>query len=72
LPSYFNFSSSSQFAVQGFFNGALGSDGVTNLDGITSAGSVTANQPVGLRALYLQNPTNTSNPAFFAAKMRQP
>ena len=73
LPSYFNFSSSSTFVVQGFFNGSLGSDGVTNLDGITiNAGSVTANQPVGLRALYLQNATGTSNPAFFAAKMRQP
>ena len=73
LPSYFNFSSSSAFVVQGFFNGSLGSDGVTNLDGITTnAGSVTANQPVGLRALYLQNSTGTANPAFFAAKMRQP
>lgn len=73
LPSYFNFSSSSTFVVQGFFNGSLGSDGVTNLDGIaTNAGSVTANQPVGLRALYLQNPTSTANPAFFTAKMRQP
>lgn len=73
LPSYFNFSSSSQFAVQGFFNGSPGSAGVTNLDGITTnAQGVTANQPVGLRALYLQNQTNTSNPAFFVAKMRQP
>ena len=73
LPSYFNFSLSSAFVVQGFFNGSLGGDGVTNLDGITTnAGSVTANQRVGLRALYLQNTTNTANPAFFAAKMRQP
>ena len=73
LPSYFNASSSIAFAVQGFFNGSLGGDGVTNLDGITTnAGSVTANQPVGLRALYLQNTTNSSTQAFFAAKMRQP
>lgn len=73
LPAYFNFSSSSVFEVQGFFNGSLGSDGVTNLDGIaTNAGSVIANQPVGIRGLYLQNATGTSNPAFFAAKMRQP
>jgi len=27
---------------------------------------------VGLRVLYLQNPGNTANPAFFAAKIRQP
>jgi len=73
LPSYFNFSSSSAFAVQGFFNGSLGSGGVTNLEGIaTNAGNVTPGQAIGLRALYLQNTTNTSNPAFFAAKMRQP
>jgi hypothetical protein len=73
LPSYFNASSSSAFVVQGFFNGSLGGDGVTNLDGITTnAGSVTANQPVGLRALYLQNTTGTANFPFFAAKMRQP
>lgn len=72
LPSYFNVSTST-FLVQGFFNGSLGSDGVTNLDGITTnSGSVTANQPVGLRALYLQNSTGSANPAFFAAKMRQP
>ncbi|HEX8837922.1 MAG TPA: hypothetical protein VF748_13350 [Candidatus Acidoferrum sp.] len=73
LPSYFNASSGFAFVVQGFFNGSPGSDGVTNLDGIaTNAGSVTANQPVGLRALYLQNTTGSANPAFFAAKMRQP
>lgn len=73
LPSYFNPSPGFTFVVQGFFNGSLGSDGVTNLDGITTnAGSITANQPVGLRALYLQNATGSANPAFFAAKMRQP
>lgn len=75
LPSYFNFSSSSSsFTVQGFFNGPLGSDGVTNLDGIANnTGGVTANQqPVGLRALYLQNTGNSATTAFFAAKMRQP
>ena len=73
LPSYFNASSGFTFVVQGFFSGSLGSDGVTNLDGIaTNAGSATANQPVGLRVLYLQNTTGSANPAFFAAKMRQP
>lgn len=73
LPSYFSASSSFSFEVQGFFNGSLGGDGVTNLDGIaTNAASVTTNQPVGIRALYLQNTTGTSIPAFFAAKMRQP
>ena len=73
LPSYFNITSSSIVTVQGFFNGSLGGDGVTNLDGIvTNAGNVTINQPVGLRALYLQNTTNTATTPFFAAKIRQP
>ena len=73
LPSYFNITPSSILTVQGFFNGSLGSDGVTNLEGMTNnAGNATINQPVGLRALYLQNTGNTATTPFFAAKIRQP
>lgn len=73
LPSYFNITPSSILTVQGFFNGSLGSDGVTNLEGISNnAGNATINQPVGLRALYLQNTSNTATTPFFAAKIRQP
>ena len=73
LPTYFNITSSSILTVQGFFNGSLGSDGVTNLEGIANnAGNATINQPVGLRALYLQNTSNTATTPFFAAKIRQP
>jgi hypothetical protein len=73
LPSYFGISASSQEVVQAFLTGALGADGVTNLDGIANNTSgLTTSQPVGLRVLYLQNPGITASPAFFAAKVRQP
>jgi len=73
LPSYFNTTPSSILTVQGFFNGTLGGDGVTNLEGIANnAGNATINQPVGLRALYLQNTSNSATTPFFAAKIRQP
>jgi hypothetical protein len=72
LASYFGFSSTSQQVVQSFLSGALGTDGVTNLDGFAiNTSSLIINQPVGLRVLYLQNTGNTSNPTFFAAKIRQ-
>ncbi len=70
LPSYFNFGSSSQFVVQ-LFSGAQGTGGVTNFDGIASGTSVNNSRPVSLRALFIENPGNTANPAFFAAKVRQ-
>jgi len=70
--------------VQGFFNGTLGGDGVTNLEGIANnAGNATINQPVGLRALYLQTrataqqhlslrPRSASrNPFFLRLRKRQ-
>jgi hypothetical protein len=74
LPGYFGFSSSSQQeVVQAFLSGSLGADGVTNLDGVANnASGLTTGQAVGLRVLYFQNTANTANPAFFAAKIRQP
>jgi hypothetical protein len=68
LPGYFGFTPASVFDVQ-TFGGTAGLDGVTNLDFPTS-GLVTA-KAVGIRALYLQNSTNTQDPVFFAAKVRQ-
>ncbi len=68
LPGYFGFTPASVFDVQ-TFGGSPGSDGVTNLD-IPTSGLVSAKQ-VGIRALYLQNNTNTQDPVFFAAKVRQ-
>ena len=73
LPSYFGISTSSQGVVQAFLSGALGADGITNLDGVANNTSgLTTGKPVGLRALYLQNTTNTATTPFFAAKIRQP
>ena len=71
VPSYFRLTPASVFPTQ-VFSGTLGGQGVTNLDGIPgSAASVTANLPVGLRVLYLENSTNSAQFPFLAAKIRQ-
>ncbi len=70
VPSYFNITAASGFPTQ-VFSGTLGAQGVTNLDGITSAAGVIVNRPVGLRALYLENTTNSATFPFMAAKIRQ-
>ncbi|PYT81864.1 MAG: hypothetical protein DMG40_07820 [Acidobacteria bacterium] len=70
VPSYFGFTSASIFPTE-VFTGTLGADGVTNLDGIGSANSVNPSLPVGLRVLYLENSTNSSQFPFMAAKIRQ-
>jgi hypothetical protein len=73
LPTYFGTLVTPQQGVQAFFSGALGADGVTNLDGVAgNTSGLTAAKPLGLRVLYLQNPGNNANPVFFAAKVRQP
>jgi hypothetical protein len=73
LPTYFGTLATPQEVVQAFLPGALGTDGVTNLDGVAgNTSGLTPSQPVGLRVLYLQNPATNANPAFFAAKIRQP
>ncbi|MGC0772898.1 MAG: hypothetical protein WB543_08170 [Candidatus Acidiferrum sp.] len=70
LPGYFNFAPSSVFGVE-IFTGTPGANGVTNLDGIMSGSATAAAPAVGIRALYINDATNTFNPAFFAAKVRQ-
>src|SRR6266550_2846502 len=71
VPSYFNITPASVFPTQ-VFSGTLGSQGVTNLDGIpTTAGNLIIGAPVGLRVLYLQNMTNSAQFPFMAAKIRQ-
>ena len=70
LPSYFGFAQSSLFGVE-TFTGTAGGD-LTNFDGIADANSLTPSvPPVELRALFLENTTNSANPVFFAAKVRQ-
>jgi hypothetical protein len=70
LPSYFGFTQASIFGVQ-IFTGTPAADGVTNLDGIASGNGPAASPAVGIRALFLEDPTNSLNPGFFAAKVRQ-
>jgi hypothetical protein len=72
VPSYFNITSASIFPTQ-VFSGTLGAQGVTNLDGITSAANVNTSTGlfVGFRALYLENTTNSAQFPFLAAKIRQ-
>jgi hypothetical protein len=72
VPSYFVITPASIFPTQ-VFSGTLGADGVTNLDGIPggTAANVNASLPVGLRALYLENPQLSAQFPFMAAKIRQ-
>lgn len=70
VPSYFNFTPASVFPTQ-VFSGTLGAQGVTNLDGVSTTANVVANQPVGLRVLFLENTTNTAQFPFQASKVRQ-
>jgi hypothetical protein len=70
VPSYFKITPASVFPTQ-VFSGTLGAQGVTNLDGITTAANVIIGVPVGLRVLYLENTTNSAQFPFMAAKIRQ-
>jgi hypothetical protein len=70
LPSFFNFNAGGVVSVQSF-PGAQGADGITNLDGIAGTASLVVNNPVAVRALFIENAGNTLVPAFFAAKVRQ-
>ena len=68
VPSFFN--PSGTFFVQDF-PGAPTTQNVTNFDGITDASQLNNAKPVGVRALFIENSTNTGSPAFVAAKVRQ-
>jgi hypothetical protein len=70
LPSYFLLTPASIFQTA-VFSGTLGADGITNLDGITTAGNLVSAQPVALRALFFENPQNSAQFPFIAAKIRQ-
>jgi hypothetical protein len=70
LPSYFNAAIGVSLVVQ-TFPGTPGTDGTTNFEGVTDASQLSASKPVGLRALFLQNSTNSTQHPFFPAKIRQ-
>jgi hypothetical protein len=67
LPSYFNFTSASNFSVQAFVNAPRS----TIVDGVTDLGSLSTTKPVEIRALFFENSSNSLTQAFFAAKVRQ-
>lgn len=70
LPSYFGFAQGNIFTVQ-TNPGTPGTDGVTNFDGVPNGSGLNTASPVALRALFLENTSNSANPALFAAKVRQ-
>jgi hypothetical protein len=61
FPSFFNATGIAQ--VESF--------AATNLDGISSTAALIVPNPVAMRALFIENTTNSASPAFFAAKVRQ-
>jgi len=72
LPGHFGFNQGVTFGVQTFTNGSQGADGITNLQGFPGdTSNLAASSPVAMRALFIEDPTNIQNPAFFAAKVRQ-
>ena len=70
LPFYFGFPQSTIFTVQ-TFPGALGTARFTNFDGVLDGSGLITARPVAIRALFLENTTNSASPVFFAAKVRQ-
>lgn len=54
------------------FAGTPGADGVTNYDGILDPTGLVDSSPVALRALFIENSTDTATFAFFASKVRKP
>ena len=70
IPAYFNITPTSLFEVETFL-GTPGADGVTNLEGIADVNAINDSKPIAIRALYLENSTNSAAPVFFAAKVRQ-
>lgn len=53
------------------FAGTPGVDGITNFDGVADASGLSTTKPVALRALFIENATNSSQFPFYAAKVRQ-
>jgi len=68
FPSFFNASGT---ALAEDFPGTPTTQNVTNFDGIVDASGLSNTKPVAVRALFIENSTNTASPAFIAAKVRQ-
>ena len=70
FPFYFGLPQGTILTVQ-TFPVALGTARVTNFDGVLDGSGLLTARPVAIRALFLENTTNSANPVFFAAKVRQ-
>src|SRR6266851_6528046 len=70
LPFYFGFSPASFFTVQTFL-GTFGTTRITYFEGVPDGNGLNLARPVAIRALFLENTTNSASPVFFAAKVRQ-
>jgi len=70
IPFYFGIPQGTPLQVQTFL-ATSGSPRVTNFDGVLDGSGLLIARPVGIRALFLENTTNSANPVFFAAKVRQ-
>jgi hypothetical protein len=68
FPSIFQASGS---ALAQDFPGTATTQNVTNFDGIIDASGLNNAKPVAVRALFIENATNTASPAFVAGKVRQ-
>ncbi len=69
LPTYFA-STSGNIGVQ-LFQGTQGQKGVTSFDGIPDGSFLNTAKPASFRALFIEDPSNSVNFPFFAAKVRQ-
>jgi hypothetical protein len=68
LPAYFSATGAAEVQA---FAGTPGTDGITNFDGVADASGLSTTKPVALRALFIENATNSSQFPFYAAKVRQ-
>jgi hypothetical protein len=53
------------------FLGTFGTTRITYFEGVPNGSGLNTARPVAIRALFLENPTISANPVFFAAKVRQ-
>jgi len=70
FPFYFGLPQGTPLTVQ-TFPVALGFTRFTNFDGVVDSSFLDPLKPVAIRALFLENTTNSANPVLFAAKVRQ-
>jgi len=68
FPSYFQASGTAEAQA---FPAPITTQNITNIDGVTGAASILTTKLIAVRVLFIENSTNTAEPAFVAAKIRQ-